>query len=83
MESQVVEDPLDEESDSSGIAGQQPARMASPQADDSEQEAIEVLVEEGVTRERAEELVTVHGANLATLRRAALAQDDVVSKQAK
>lgn len=83
MEGQVGEDPLNEEADPPGIEGRQPARMASPQADDSEQEAIEALVEEGVNRERAEELVTAHGANLATLKGIAFAQDDVEPKQPK
>lgn len=62
--------------DSQEIESQRPGRMTSPEPDHGEKEAIEALVQEGVTRERAEELVRTHGVNWETLKAAAFAQDN-------
>ena len=56
--------------------GQAPARMASSHADEDENVAIDLLVQNGVTREYAEELVATHGTNWEALRAVAFAQDD-------
>jgi len=73
---QSAEERIEYTQNSPMIEGQQPARMASPTADRSEEEAVEALLQEGVTRERAEELVSEHGTNWETLKAAAFAQDD-------
>ncbi|MBK1866995.1 hypothetical protein [Taklimakanibacter albus] len=73
---QSAEERIEYTQNSPMIEGQQPACMASPTADRSEEEAVEALLQEGVTRERAEELVSEHGTNWETLKAAAFAQDD-------
>lgn len=55
---------------------QAPARMTSPKAGDDEKAVVDALVEEGVSRERAEELVAVHGPNWEALKAAAFAGDN-------
>jgi len=70
-----AEERIENADNSSMIEGQQPARMASPTVDHSEEEAVEALLQEGVTPERAEELVSEHGTNWETLNSAAFAQD--------
>jgi hypothetical protein len=57
-------------------AWQEPARMVSPKADEDEKAAIDALVQEGVTREYAEELVEIHGTNWETLKAAAFEEDN-------
>ncbi|MFZ5672219.1 MAG: hypothetical protein ACOZAM_04570 [Pseudomonadota bacterium] len=77
---QLDEDGLGEADGASGIEGQQPARMTSPEEDHSEKDAVDALVQEGFTRERAEELVSAHGVNWETLKAAAFAQDNYEPK---
>jgi hypothetical protein len=55
--------------------GQQPARMVSLQTDEDEKSALDALVREGITRERAQALVSAHGTNLETLKAAAFAME--------
>jgi hypothetical protein len=52
---------------------QAPARMIAPTMDEHEKAAVDALIQEGVTRERAEALVQEHGANWETLKAAAFA----------
>lgn len=82
-----TEDSLDTEEEGSGVVEQSgshepvaeelqaPGRMTSPKAVEEEKAAVDALVEEGVSRERAEELVNLHGANWETLKAAAFAGD--------
>lgn len=73
--SESVED--NDEPDASPVPpGQAPARMAAPHLDKDEKAAVDALVQEGVTREYAEELVATHGTNWETLKAAAFAEDN-------
>jgi hypothetical protein len=64
----------DEDADASALSdGQAPARMTAPKMDEDEKAAVDALIQEGVTRERAEALVQEHGANWETLKAAAFA----------
>lgn len=67
--------PGSDEEDGSVIEGQAPARMASPKMDENEKTAIDALVQEGVTRERAEALVEEHGPSWERLKAVAFPVD--------
>jgi hypothetical protein len=64
-EEPVAHEPMEKEPDERGkaaaIEGQAPARMTSAKSDETEMAAVDALVAEGVARERAEELVAIHG----------------------
>jgi hypothetical protein len=70
----VAESNLEEDEDTQASAlsdVQAPARTTAPKMDENEKAAIDALIQEGVTRERAEALVEEHGANWETLKAAA------------
>lgn len=58
-EEPVAHEPMEKERDekATGIDGQSPARMTSPKSDETKKEAIDALVKQGVTQERAGQLV--------------------------
>jgi len=57
---------------------QRPARMTSPDRNEEEETAVDLLVQQqGITRERAEELVEQHGVNMETLKAAAWVDDNL------
>jgi hypothetical protein len=60
---------------------QEPARMTSPKTDDDDMAAVDALVEEGLAREQAEELVKAHGSNWETLKTAAFPDIEPASSQ--
>lgn len=60
--------------DSQVPAGQAPGRMTAAKSDNEETAAIDALVQEGVTREYAEDLVQTHGTSWETLKAAAFAK---------
>jgi hypothetical protein len=63
-EDPVAHEPMEKEPDETAeaaIEGQAPARMTSPRSEETEKEAIDALVAQGVTRERAEQLVAACG----------------------
>lgn len=57
------------------------ARMVPPQISDDEKAAVDALVQEGISREWAENLVSEHGANWETLKAAAFAADVLAAKE--
>ena len=62
----------DEEQQESALSREQaPARMTSPAGGEDDKAAADALVQEGITRERAEQLVEAHGADWETLKAAA------------
>ena len=60
---------------------QEPARMTSPKTDEDDRSAVGALVEEGLAREQAEELVKAHGSNWETLKAAAFPDVESASSQ--
>ena len=60
------------DAEASALAHEQaPARMKSPARDEGERVAADALVQEGITREHAEQLVSAHGTDWETLKSAA------------
>jgi hypothetical protein len=53
---------------------QHPARMASPDLSEEERTAVDDLVEKGVARERAHELVKQHGVDMEILETASMSE---------
>jgi hypothetical protein len=66
-------DPKDNEhAEASALSEEQaPARMKSPDGNEDERAAADALVQEGITREHAEQLVAAHGTDWETLKSAA------------
>jgi hypothetical protein len=60
---------------------QAPARMKSPDSNKDEKAAADALVQEGITREYAEQLVSAHGTDWETLKSAAWPEDSRVDAQ--
>jgi hypothetical protein len=78
------EDEIEDGSEGPLVPEQAPARMISPDSsEDAEKTVIGALVQEGVTRERAEELVETHGTDWESLKAGAWPENSASEENAE